>query len=419
MKLHQAVSIHPPLIGLRGQITPPGSKSITNRALLLASLARGTSRLTGALASDDTLYMAEALRQMGVTVFQDDRTTFTITGNGKLLPPAGPLFLGNAGTAMRFLTAAAAAVDGPVIVDGDEHMRRRPIGALVSAIKALGVDVSDSSGYPPVSIHGTGGFPKEQVEIDGTLSSQFVSAIMMAAACSGKPLDIVVSGADIGGRGYIDITLSVMAAFGARIKATGPTAWHVEPTGYEARNYVVEPDASAATYLWAAEKLTGGDIQLGIAPDKMSQPDAKAYEVISMFPNIPPIVNGAQMQDAIPTLAVMSIFNNSPVRFTGISNLRVKECDRISALAMELSRIAPGLACEEGDDLIVTPDPALMGQSRQTDIRTYSDHRIAMSFALAGLRIHGIKILDPYCVSKTYPKYWDDLASVGVQLGFE
>jgi 3-phosphoshikimate 1-carboxyvinyltransferase len=414
----RSVSIRPPTGRLQGQITLPGSKSITNRALLIAALANGTSTLTGALSSDDTLYMAEALRQMGASVAQDTPTVFSVTGRGALTQPSVPLFLGNAGTAMRFLTAAAATVRGTVVIDGDAHMRRRPIGPLVAALRSLGVEAYEASGCPPVTVHGIGGFTRDQVEIDGSLSSQFISAIMMTAACGPRPLNIVVPRADIGGRGYINITAAVMAAFGGHVVSTGEGAWRVEPTGFAARSYAVEPDASAATYLWAAERLTRGRLELGADPDLMSQPDAKAYSVIQTFPRMPTVIDGAQMQDAVPTLAVMAAFNETPVRFTGIANLRVKECDRVSALATELSRIRPGLATEDGDDLIVNADPGLTGLSLPTEIHTYSDHRIAMSFALAGLRLNGIRIVDPDCAAKTYPNYWNDLATLGVQLEF-
>ena len=188
------------------------------------------------------------------------------------------------------------------------------------------------------------------------------------------------------------------------------------PTGYAATDLLIEPDASAATYLWAAEKLTGGAIDLGIAPDAFTQPDARAWALISAFPDMPAEIDGSQIQDAVPTLAVLAAFNNHAVRFTGIANLRVKECDRVAALATELSRIRPGLGIEDGDDLIVTADRTLAGQSLPTRIETYADHRIAMSFALAGLKIGGITILDPGCVAKTYPGYWAALAALGVAL---
>ncbi|MDR6291065.1 MULTISPECIES: 3-phosphoshikimate 1-carboxyvinyltransferase [Inquilinus] len=399
---------------LTGRVTPPGSKSITNRALLLAALARGTSRLTGALKSDDTKLMAQALRAMGVTIDEPDATSFTVTGTGRLRAPAAPLFLGNAGTAMRFLTAAVTMIDGTVVVDGDAHMRKRPIGPLVQALRSLGIDIADSNGYPPVTVHGRGPFSAGRVEIDGGLSSQYISALLMAAACGTGPVEVALTGSEIGARGYVDLTVAAMRAFGAEVEQLDEAAWRVQPTGYRAADFTVEPDASAATYLWGAEVLTGGAIDLGVPADAFTQPDAKAQALIAAFPHLPAVIDGSQMQDAVPTLAVLAAFNRTPVRFTGIANLRVKECDRVSALATELSRIRPGLGREDGDDLIVASDPDLAGQVLPTRIETYADHRIAMSFALAGLKIGGITILDPGCVAKTYPGFWDALASLGV-----
>lgn len=419
-----AVTVVPPPHPLVGRVTPPGSKSITNRVLLLAALANGASVLTGALKSDDTAFMAAALRRMGVGVAEpdgpgtgsgSDGTTFVVTGSGRLNAPDGPLMLGNAGTATRFLTAAAATVDGEVVVDGDAHMRKRPIAPLVAALRRLGVDASAATGCPPVVVRGEGGFAGGRVEVDGGLSSQYVSALLMVGACGRGPVEVALTGRDIGARGYVDVTCAAMAAFGATVEPLSHAAWRVAPTGYRAADFAVEPDASAATYLWAAEALTGGAIDLGFAPRASSQPDARAYDVIRRFPNLPAVIDGAQMQDAIPTLAVLAAFNATPVRFTGIANLRVKECDRLAALATELARIKPGLGRQDGDELVVAADPALSGARHPTRVETYADHRIAMSFALAGLRIAGITILDPGCVAKTYPGYWTALASLGVR----
>jgi len=410
------LTIVPPTRPLTGRVTPPGSKSITNRALLMAGLAKGTSRLSGALKSKDTSLMAAALRQMGVTVEEPDETSFVVTGTGELNAPAAPLMLGNAGTATRFLTAAGALVDGTVVVDGDEAMRKRPIAPLVVALRSLGIEAEAPSGCPPVTIKGRGSFGRGRVEIDGGLSSQYVSALLMAAPFGDGPIDVALTGQDLDARGYVDLTVAAMTAFGATVMPVDRTTWRVEPTRYRAADFAIEPDASAATYLWAAEALTAGKIDLGVPMEAFTQPDAAAAKFIKMFPRMPAVIDGSQMQDAVPTLAVLAAFNDTPVRFTGIANLRVKETDRIRALATELNRIRPGLAQEQGDELLVASDPKLAGQTLPARIQTYEDHRIAMSFALAGLRIGGITILDPDCVGKTYPGYWDALRSLGVEL---
>jgi 3-phosphoshikimate 1-carboxyvinyltransferase len=408
----KTLTIIPVAHALKGRISPPGSKSITNRVLLLAGLAAGETKLTGALKSDDTRHMANALRAMNVRVDEPDDTTFVVHGTGKLAPPAEPLFLGNAGTATRFLTAALALGQGRYIVDGDEHMRKRPIQPLVDALRTLGVDITAPTGCPPVIINATGDFTETRVVIDAGLSSQYVSALLMTAPMTGSRFTVELSGDEIGARGYIDLTLAAMRSFGAKATEVTSSQWHVEPTGYTAANVHIEPDASAATYLWAAQALTNGHIDLGVS--SFTQPDAKAQALINQFPNLPAVIDGSQMQDAVPTLAVLATYNKTPVRFIGISNLRVKECDRIRALSLGLNNICEGLAREEGDDLIVNSDPALAGQTHPAQIDTFADHRIAMSFALAGLKTHGITILDPDCVSKTYPDYWKALGQLGV-----
>ena len=405
--------------GIAGKIALPGSKSITNRVLLIAALAAGKSHISGALKSDDTKYMAHALGQLGVSVTDTGDTDFLVDSSGTLAPSKEPLFLGNAGTAVRFLTAAAANIEGTTVLTGDAHMQKRPIAPLVEALNVAGVTAEAATGCPPVTVTSTGGFATRSIEVDASLSSQYVSALMMAGTKGDAPFSIKVKDGDIGARGYIDITLECMRAFGASIAQTGPLSWDINNTPYQARDYWVEPDASAATYVWGINALMGANIDIGIAPGDMMQPDAKAYDVISQFPNLPAVIDGSQMQDAIPTIAVLAAFNNHPVRFVGIANLRVKECDRINAVATELNRIQPGLAEEIGDDLLVTPDRSLIGGRVEADIHTYADHRIAMAFAQAALVIDGLRILDPGCTAKTYPGYWQDLQSVGVELSFE
>ena len=363
--------------------------------------------------------MARALSQMGVTVRDSGDTDFTVESTGLLTPSAEPLFLGNAGTAVRFLAAAAANINGTTELTGDAHMQKRPIGPLVEALNAAGVTAPAPTGCPPVTVTSHGGFAHRSLTVDASLPSQYVSAQLMAGTTGDAPLKLGVKGGDIGARGYIDITLDCMRAFGAGIAQTGPLSWEIANRPYTARDYWVEPDASAATYVWGINALLGADIDIGIAPGEMMQPDARAYDFIAQFPNLPAVIDGSQMQDAIPTIAVLAAFNTTPVRIVGIANLRVKECDRINAVATELNRIKPGLAQEIGDDLLVTPDRGLIGAKVAADIETYHDHRIAMAFAMAALGIDGVRILDPGCTAKTYPGYWRDLASIGVEMAFE
>src|SRR5262249_23344869 len=267
---------------------------------------------------------------------------------------------------------------------------------------------------PPVTIHGRGGFDGEAVTVDAGLSSQYISAILMLAAGGRQPFRVALKGDSLGARGYVDLPFAPVRRFGGQGEEIRSAACGVQPGGYRATDLDIEPDASAATYLWAAEALTGGSIDIGTSPGRFTQPDAGAYHLIRHFPHMPAEIDGSQMQDAVPTLAVLAAFNAEPVRFVGIANLRVKECDRVTALATELSRLSPGLAIEEADVLTVTPlSPEPLRSAR---IQTYSDHRIAMSMALMGLRVPGVTILDPGCVGKTYPNYWHDLASLGVVL---
>lgn len=411
------VSITPPKSPLHGLVVLPGSKSITNRALLIAALARGTSRLSGALKSDDTSYMAQAIRKLGVVIEEPDDTTFLVSGTGRLLASPTPLFLGNAGTATRFLTAVAANIHGVTVIDGDSQMRKRPIAPLVDALLSMGVEICAPTGCPPVTIVGRG-LVGGKIALNSSLSSQYLSALLIAGATGAEDFNISLTTPNIGARGYVEMTLAVMAAFGAHFEERGGVSWKIRPFGYRAADLEIEPDASTATYFWAAEALTGGSIDIGRRNSTFSQPDAAAHSYIYKFPHLPPAIDGSQMQDAIPTLAILAAFNKNSVRFTNISNLRVKECDRIAALAAELCRIRPGLAQEDGDDLVVYGDPELSCQYPTTNILTYADHRIAMAFALMGLRLPGLSILDPACTAKTFPQYWDVLSSLGIVLEF-
>ena len=305
--------------------------------------------------------------------------------------------------------------EGEVIIDGDAHMRKRPIAPLVDALRAVGVRIEAPTGCPPVRVTGSGPWPRTEVTVDAGLSSQYASALMMAAACQASPIIVHLANSQIGGSGYLTLTLSVMAAFGADVDLDDH-AYRIAPTGYRARRYKIAPDASAATYFWAAEQLTGGAIELGFDVNDRAQPDAASWTVMQTFPRLPATIDGGQMQDSVPTLAVLAAFGVGTVRFTGIENLRVKECDRTSALCQGLNALRPGLAEEDGDDLVVHGDPDLVAHARPAVIETHDDHRIAMSFGLAGLRLPDIAIVNPDCVAKTFPGYWDALRGLGVEM---
>lgn len=411
------VEIIPTVDALTGNVTIPGSKSLTNRALLIAALTAGQTKITGMLISDDTTYMRLALQKMGVEINEFEQNSWIVNSHGYLKAPSEPLFLGNAGTAMRFLAAAASRVRGTVVLDGDEYMRRRPIGPLIDALNSLGVKSSASNGCPPITINGTEKFLKQTINVDAALSSQYVSALMMANGGRGKTLNIELRNEGIiGGRGYIDLTIAIMKKFGVTIKQDQERRWEVPGSKYQATDYVVEPDASSCTYFWAIDKLNGGSISINLDAKSSIQPDAKSHELFNMFPKLPSVINGSQIQDAVPALAVMAVFGHGEVKFTGIENLRVKECDRIKVLVDGLNKIRKNIARTEGSNLIIQGDNSLIGSSVSAEIETMDDHRMAMSFAIAGTQISGLRIKNPACVGKTFPSFWKELQRIGFKI---
>jgi len=430
------LEIIPPTAELAGSVVLPGSKSITNRALLIAALADGVSEIRGALKSDDTKFMSAGLRKFGITIDEPDDTTFVVHGrNGKLTEPTEPLFLGNAGTAVRFLTAAAILVDGETVIDGDEWMRKRPIGDLVDAIRQLGarVEFLGKDGCPPLRIISDGKIPGGKVKIRADISSQFLSAIMMIAPLAEKKLTIEIEAkkrgqfGQIQSSGYISLTRRVQNSFGVDSKALPDeylptTSFIVEPQKYKSTNFIVEPDASSATYFWAAEKLLGRKFNFGDIPpiDWCLQPDVDAKKIIdSNFDSKKGhhIVRGNEMPDAIPTLAVLAAFSGKQVNFVGIKNLRIKECNRVEAIVKNLNKIKSKLARDDeiSDSFFVHGDAELATSGKPAVIETFDDHRIAMSFALAGLRIPGIRIDNPDCVAKSFPNFWEIWERLGVK----
>lgn len=409
------IEIIPPNEKLSGSIALPGSKSITNRALLLAALATGKSEIRNALESDDSKYMVEGLRKLGIHIEKPEEHVFQVWGTGgKFEEPKEAIYLGNAGTATRFLSAAVSLVIGETIITGDERMQHRPIQDLINALKQLGVEIESNDGCPPLRIISTGKLTGDVVHIRGDISSQYVSALLMTLPYASEDVELKIEG-ELTSKGYVGITASVMSAFGI-IPLESDGGFRIPKKQYSPTVFDVEPDASSATYFWAAEKLLDQEIDIANAPKAWIQPDALSREVMQRFPQPFGVVDGSVFPDAVPTLAVLAAFASGESRFTGIKNLRVKECDRIVAVATELNKIKAGLAEEDGDDLVIHGDPELTQTGSSTEIETYNDHRIAMSFFLAGLKIPGIKIRKPSCVAKSFPNYFEVWETLGVNM---
>jgi len=403
----------------------PGSKSITNRVLLIAALADGSSELTGALASDDTRVMRDALARLGARV-DPGPDAWRVDGvAGALHAPDEPLVVGNSGTSARFLTAAAALADGPVVIDGNERMRERPIVDLVEALRALSVPVEilGHDGCPPVRVGG-GGLPGGEVVIDASRSSQYVSALLLAAPYAARDLTLRFRDGIVVSRPYIDLTLENMHAFGAQAEwtAAGEALRVRAGHPYRARRFAIEPDASAAAYPFCAAAIAGGRVRVENVARSSIQADFALLDVLEKmgcavtrgndFAEVtgPTGRLGAvdvdmnDFPDAVLALAVVALFADGETRIRNVANLRIKETDRLAALETELRKLGAN-ARTTGDSLTICPGP-LHG----AEIATYDDHRMAMAFALAGLRVPGVAILDPGCVSKTWPEYFTALA---------
>jgi len=405
---------------LDARVRVPGSKSITNRAVLAAALARGESRLEGALRSDDTDAMRVALGALGVAI-EAHGTSWTVRGTGgKLAAPKGKLDARASGTTARFLTAAAALADGPVEIDGTPRMRERPIDDLARALRALGaeVEVLGRGGCPPLRVAG-GGLRGGRAPIDARRSSQFVTAVLLAAPCARE--DVVLEPVDgvVVSRPYVDLTLAVMRSFGADAGWVGPALRVAGGTGYRARVYAVEPDASAAAYPFAAAAIAGGRVRVEGLPRDSLQADLGLLDVLERMgcavergPDAIEVRGGRlvgvdvdmnAMPDAALALAVVALFAEGPTHIRNVANLRIKETDRLAALERELGRLG-ARARASADGLTIEPGPL-----RGAEIETYDDHRMAMAFALAGLRVPGVVIREPGCVAKTWPDYFEAL----------
>ena len=404
-----------PSLAVRASVSVPGSKSITNRALVVAALAEGVSTLVAPLESDDTEAMVDCLRALGVRI---DQWTplWRVEGQGGRLRPVDTVLDARAsGTTARFVTAVATLASAETIVDGTQRMRERPIGILTTALTKLGGNVADAGGYPPISIGG-GGLDGGSVAMDGSVSSQFVSAVLMAAPYARAAVRIELS--DVASRPYIDQTLEVMRAFGADAEWEDENTLAVDTTGYQATEFAIEPDASAAAYPLAAAAVTGGEVTIQGLRRQSHQADLALIPVLeamgceaewnerglrltgpSQLKSVDVDMNHAP--DAVLALAVVALFADGTSTIRNVPNLRLKETDRLSALATELTKLG-GEIEERADGLVIAP-----GDLRGASIATYDDHRMAMAFSIAGLRIPGVVIEDIECVSKTWPGYFD------------
>jgi len=408
----------------------PGSKSITNRALLIAALAHGDSTLTGALFSDDTRYMAAALQALGIPVAADEPTaTFHVHGRGGTFPAeTADLFVGNSGTSMRFLVAALPLGRGAYRIDGILRMRQRPIAPLLDALTDLGADARSehATGCPPVLVQAAG-LPGGHTAVPGDASSQYFSALLLAAPYAKHGVHIDAIG-DLVSKPYMPMTTSVMAAFGVETDLD-TTTWRtmsVRPgQHYTGRPYHIEPDASNASYFFAAAAVTGGRIRVDGLGTTSTQGDLHFVHALESMgchvvvaDNYTEIVGPPAgklravdldmnpISDTAQTLAAIAPFADGPVTIRGVAHARLKETDRVAALATELRRLGQHVT-ERPDGLTITPAPI-----SPANINTYDDHRMAMSFAIAALRAPGIRIADPSCVAKTFPDFFHRLSTL-------
>lgn len=412
--------IHNPL---NVTIEVPGSKSFTNRALLVAALAHGDSSLTGALFSDDTHYMCNALRKLGVQITEDkEQATFHVTGNGGKIPVQGAeLYIGNSGTTSRSLTGYVSLGHGKFVIDGDEPMRRgRPISDLLDALTQLGVSARSQfgNGHLPVIIQADG-LEGGKTKLNVRKSSQFLTSLMLIAPCAKNGMEIEV----IGNREmpYIDITMAVMQAFGVTVTNRNYKHFHIAGgQQYRSRFYHIEPDASSASYFFAAAAITGGCVTVKHLHTNSTQGDVQFVRVLeqmgcevtvsdnSITVRGPHQLKGIDVDmktisDTSLTLAAIAPFADSKVSIRNIEHTRWQETDRIHAMVTELRKLGVPVV-EHRDGVEISPvriTPAA--------IDTYSDHRVAMAFSLIGLKVPGIRINDPACVNKTFPNYFEVL----------
>jgi len=390
--------------------------------LVISALAEGTSLLGAPLEAADTMAAREAIRLFGVEI-ADSGNSWRVTGSGgRLRAPTTPVDAGASGLTARSVIALASLVDGKTTVVGRDRLPERPMSGLVDALDALGVEVRAVDGHLPVTVDGAGALPGGTVSVDSRQTSQFASALLLAAPLAQGDLTVIPHGLD-GSQRYLEVTIGMMKHFGAVVDQAGD-GYRVEPHGYTGKDILIEPDASAAVYPMVAAAITGGRVIIEGLGSESVQPDlgiAAVLErmgcevrqtgqdttVVAPVDGLQPIdIDLSGSPDGSLAVAVAALFAEGPSRLRGLGTLRHKESDRLAALAAEITRLGAG-ARIQNDDLLITP-----GDLRPARVHTYGDHRIAMSFALAGLRIPGVEIDDPDVVAKTWPAFWNMLASI-------
>ncbi|MBA2282950.1 MAG: 3-phosphoshikimate 1-carboxyvinyltransferase [Acidimicrobiia bacterium] len=404
----------------------PGSKSLTNRALVCAALADGRSTLRGALEADDTEAMVGCLRAVGIGVRPSWReSTIEVDGTGGAVPP-GPAEVDarQSGTTARFVAPLLALGSGAYRLTGAPQLLLRPMGPVLDGLADLGVTVvaEDRPGHLPVRIEAPGGLAGGRLRQPGHVSSQFLSGLLLAGPAMADGLVVELT-SELVSRPYVELTESVMAAFGVEVgRGPGPGEYVVPRATYRATEYAVEPDASAASYFFAAAAVCGGRVRVEGLGRSTAQGDIGFVELLRAMGAEVEVGDGytevrgtgrlrgitadlADLSDTAPTLACVAAFASSPSRLTGIGFIRGKETDRIAAVVAELQRCGVD-ADEEEDGLVVRPAPAGLHGAR---VQTYDDHRMAMSFAVVGLRVPGIVLVDPGCVAKTFPRFFETL----------
>jgi 3-phosphoshikimate 1-carboxyvinyltransferase len=417
-----------PITKIDGEINLPGSKSLSNRALLLAALAEGTTKITNLLVSDDTRHMLNALKQLGVDyTLSNHKTECIMRGNAGALSgdKVQELFLGNAGTAMRPLTAALCLGEGTYLLTGEPRMKERPIGHLVDTLRQAGANISymENEGYPPLQIE-AGGLEGGKVSIDGAISSQFLTALLMAAPMAKNDMHITIVG-ELVSKPYIDITLHMMKLFGVEVINDDYKTFIVKSgqTYKAVESFMVEGDASSASYFLAAAAIKGGTVKVTGIGRNTVQGDVQFVDVLETMgarvewgdtyvsvtkDSLNPIdMDFNHIPDAAMTIATMALFCEGTTTLRNIYNWRVKETDRLFAMATELRKV--GANVEEGEDYLKITPPKLL---QHAAIDTYDDHRMAMCFSLLALDPVSVTINDPECTAKTFPTYFDVLKSI-------